>query len=339
MMERARRFPLIASLRTGAAISGFAAVVLLAPAGAGPWALIAQQIIIALVQCVGAILLSGFRPLSPLKRVPLGDHLGFAGSTIGVSVLMTAQRQIPMMLIGYVYGAASLGYYSMSQRIQNLPLQSVGAPFARVAYVHMSAVQEDPARIGDIYVRGTFLMGLAILPPMAVLVGVGDTAFALLLSETWRPAATIFALAAPGIALETATSHGGVLFQAVNRSGLRLRMVAERTCLRLVLVAAALPFGVEAVAASITVAALLFLPRLLMHVSRVVPLDKRAALIALLGPVIAGLLLFAGGRWIQMETSGWTTLLAAAAMLAVVWGAVGLIMRNSLRGALTAFSG
>ncbi len=338
MMERARRFPVIASLRAGAAISGFFAVLLLAPAGAGPWALIAQQIVIALVQCVGALFLGGFRPLSPLRRVPLGDHFGFASSTVGVSLLMTAQRQIPMMLIGYVHGAASLGYYSMSQRIQNLPLQSVGAPFARVAYVHMSAVQKDPDRIGDIYVRGILLMALAILPPMAVLAGVGDTAFSLLLSEAWRPAATIFALAAPGIALETATSHAGVLFQAVNRSGLRLRMVAERTCLRLVLVAAALPFGVNAVAAAVTVAVLLYLPRLWFHVGRVVPLDARAAFFALLGPAVAALLLFATGRWIEAETSGWTTLMLAFVVLVAVWGAAALILRKSLRRAIAAFA-
>lgn len=121
MMERDRRFPTIASMRTMAAIAGFATAISLAMAGAGPWALVGQQIAIAAVQCGAATSLSGFRPLSPFKRTPLGHHLLFARNTLGVSFLMTAQRQIPMMMMGLGLGALPLGHFSMSQRIHNLP--------------------------------------------------------------------------------------------------------------------------------------------------------------------------------------------------------------------------
>lgn len=338
LMERGKRFPLIATIRAAAAIAGFVTVVLLALGGAGAWALIGQQVAIAAVQCGGALLLSGFRPMSPLKRVPLGDHLGFARNTLGVSFLMTAQRQFPMMMIGYVLGAATLGYYSMSQRILNLPLNSVGAPFARIAFVQMSAIQTDAARIRDLYLHGILLLSFAILPPMALLAGVADTAFVLLLSEAWRPAAAIFALAATGIALDTTTSHAGVLFQAVNRTGLRLRMVAERTLLRVALIAAALPFGVEAAAASITLSALIFLPRLLGHLGKAIPFEARAVYATLLRPVAMALFVFAGGCLLQSVTSGWTTLGLALLFLTSVWLAGAWLMRRSLRAAVAAFT-
>ncbi|MDO6587041.1 oligosaccharide flippase family protein [Salipiger sp. 1_MG-2023] len=337
VMERSKRFPVLATLRIVAAIAGFVIVVSLAMLGAGAWSLIAQQITLALVQCLGAVLLSGFRPLSPRKRLPLGDHIGFARNVLGVSLLMTAQRQIPMMMIGYAHGSAPLGQYSMSQRIQNLPLQGLAAPFARIAFVHMSAAQRDSARVADIYVRGVLLLGFVIIPPMALLAAIGETAFALLLSDTWIPAAMIFALAAPGIAIEASISHAGVLFQSMNQTGLQLRMGVERTLLRLILVAIALPFGVTAVAAALSVAALLFIPRQWQHVGRAVTLDLKAAYAALATPVAIGLLLWLAGRGLTAVTSGWATLVWAALLLLAVWAVAAVLLRQRLRDALAVF--
>lgn len=338
LMERAGRFPTLAGIRTAAAAVGFITAVVLAMAGAGPWSLIGQQIGIAAVQCGGSIALSGFRPLSPLVRVPLGDHLLFARNTLGTSLLFTAQRQVPMMMIGYVLGSASLGLYSMSQRIQNLPLNGLATPFARVAFIKMSAANADPGKIGGIYIGGLLLLALAIFPPVALLAGIGDTAFSLLLSEPWRPVATLFALAAPGVALEAATSHAGVLFQAVNRTELRLKMVFERTVLRLAMVAAALPFGIEAVAAAITVAALCYQPRLWFHLACAVPINRSAILEALLWPFCAGVLLWGTSHWLQAETSGWVTLGLGTGLLMAVWGLAGLMLRHRLREALATLS-
>lgn len=256
---------------------------------------------------------------------------------LGVSLLVTAQRQLPMMMVGYAHGSAPLGQFSMSHRIQNLPLQGVAAPFARIAFVHMSAAQRDSAQVADIFVRGVLLLGFVIIPPMALLAAIGETTFALLLSDTWIPAALIFALAAPGIAIEASISHAGVLFQSMNQTGLQLRMVAERTLLRLVLVALALPFGVTAVAAAISLAALLFVPRLWQHVGRAVTLDMKAAYGALSAPVAIGLVLWVAGHGLNAVTSGWMTLVWAALLLLVVWAMAAVVLRRRLRDALTVF--
>lgn len=337
-MERANRFPMIAAIRTAAAVAGFITAVVMATNGAGAWSLVGQQIAIAVVQCGGAIILSGFRPLSPGIRVPLGDHLVFARNSLGVSFLFTAERQVPMMMVGYVLGATPLGLYSMSQRILNLPKMGLAGPVAQVAFVRMSAAQREAGSVADIYVASIQLLALAVFPPMAVLAGVGETAFSLFLSEAWRPVAMIFALAVPGVALEASTSSAGVLFQAVNRTEIRLRMVFERTLLRLALVAIALPFGVHAVAAAISLTALCYLPRLWVHVGRAVTFDKKAAFNALAGPICASAVLWAACRWVQLESAGWATLGWAGLLLATVWVLAGLLMQSRIRSALSAFA-
>ena len=115
-------------------------------------------------------------------------------------------------------------------------------------------------------------------------------------------------------------------------------MVLERTLFRLFAVAVALPFGLPAVAAAISLSALCYLPRLWVHVGRAVALDTQAALGALAGPVGVGAVLWAACHWLQTETSGWATLGWAGAILAIAWVIAALIMRTRVRLAISAFT-
>jgi O-antigen/teichoic acid export membrane protein len=191
-----------------------------------------------------------------------------------------------------VLGPALLGLYAMSQRLLRLPLMGFGGPFIQVVYVRMARGQADPARVGDLYVESIRVMALVVVPPMLMVAAVGEEVFALLFSETWRRAGLIYALAAPGVALEVATSSTGVAFQATGRTEISLRMAAERAVLRTATLALAVSFGIEAVALAITGFALLYLPRIWAFLLRAAPFSQPAALRALAPPALASL---AGG--------------------------------------------
>ncbi|QBR38584.1 hypothetical protein ETW23_22030 (plasmid) [Leisingera sp. NJS201] len=203
-LERDGRFPGLALIRTSAALAGMVAAVALAVSGAGVWALVAQQILLAAIQCGGAFALSGFRP-APLRRgVRLREHLSFARDSLGVSLLQTVQRQAPVALIGHQLGPAPLGLFTMSSRLLNQPVMALAGPMAQVTYVRMAAAQSDTGHVAALYIGSVRLLALAIFPPMAVLAGAGGDLFALIFSDPWRNAGLLFALAAPGIALESA---------------------------------------------------------------------------------------------------------------------------------------
>ena len=337
-LERDGRFAGLALIRTAAALVGMAAAVTLAVSGAGVWALVVQQILLAGVQCGGAFALSGFRPALPRRGTALRGHLAFARDSLGVSLLQTVQRQAPVALIGHQLGAAPLGLFTMSSRLLNQPVMALAGPMAQVTYVRMAAAQADSEHVAALYISSIRLLALAIFPPMAVLAGAGGDLFAFIFSEPWRDAGLLFALAAPGIALETAAGGtAGVMFQAMNRTGLRLRMVTERTVLRLAAITLALPFGIKAVSAMITLFALAYLPRYWAYAHRAVPFSRLAALRAMAVTVGLSALAWAAMHALVRQAEGWAMLGYAAAALAAVWAlAVGLQWR-SLRACLAEF--
>lgn len=338
-LERDNRFATLAMIRAGAALVGMAAAVSLAIAGAGVWALVAQQVLLVGLQCVAAFALSGFRPLRPRHRVPLKGHLVFARNSLGVSILQVVQRQVPVMMIGFQLGPTPLGLFSMARRLLNQPTMALAGPMAQVAYVRMAAAQGDPDRLGALYVGSIRLLALAIFPPMAVLAGAGGDLFAFLFSEPWRQVGLLFALAAPGFALESAVATAGVMFQAVNRTGLRLRMVAERTVLRLLAIALALPFGVAGVATALSVFVLAYTPRYWAYAHRAAPFDRRAA-VAAMGVTTAVSAVAWGATYIYVASGadgGWAILGWAAAVLVVAWGLAAGLQWRQLKAGLAEF--
>jgi len=333
-MEREDRFTTIALIRFLGACASLATVVALAVSGAGVWALAAQQIVLAAVLCLLSFALSGFRPGKPWVWAPVRHHLVFGRDTIGVSLVFTLQRQVPVMIVGYAAGATSLGYYSMAQRVWNVARAGVASPISQAVFPRLSAARETPDRVGKIYLGSMLLIAVVILPGMAVVASVAEDVFALLLSETWRVAGKVFALAALGIALEAVTAPAGVLFQALNRTGLRLQMVTERAAVRLLCVAVAAPFGVIAVAGAISLSSALYAPRVLFLVARASGSSAGTTVCALAVPAAMSVFGFMATRAATADTTGWGTVAWAGliACLAIASSAAASLPR--LRGTL-----
>lgn len=321
-MEKDKAFPQLAIIQLLSAVAGMAAAIWLAIAGAGAWALVAQQIAISVVRLGLTMIFSNFRCGWPRQFVNIRNHLLFGRDSIGVAFVYTAQRQVPVMLIGYVLGQASLGLYAMSHRILSVPQMAVGAPFAQVAYIRMTELQDKPGGMADVYIMTVRVMAFAIFPPMLILAAVAPDIFATILSEPWRDAGTIYALAAFGIALETTTSNAGVMLQAADKSTVRLKMATERTVLRLLAIGAALPFGIYAVSFAISVFASLYLWRFLQYARQADTFQTRNVVTALapaVGVSICSMIGFYVYNQTQGDVGGLDRIMQAAAVLVVTW--------------------
>ncbi|MEM7711205.1 MAG: oligosaccharide flippase family protein, partial [Pseudomonadota bacterium] len=182
-MEKDDRFPTVAGIRITAGVAGLIAVLGLAAAGAGVWALVAQQVVLAMVQLILAAWFGRFRASWPRGFTPLAHHIRFASDNVATSMLFTAQIQSPILLLGWVLGAAPLGLFSMAQRFLTLPRTALAGPVAQVVYVRMAALQSDPAAVARIYVGSCRVLAAAVFVPMAALAGSGHVIFPFVLSQ------------------------------------------------------------------------------------------------------------------------------------------------------------
>jgi len=337
-MEREGQFPVLAAIRIAAGVAGLVAVIGMAVAGFGVWALVGQQLMIGFVQTAAAHAASPFRPVAPRNFTPLGNHLRFAGDNISVSMLVAVQRQVPILMIGSVLGSAQLGFFSMAERVLVLSRTAVAAPVAQVVYPKMSRVQDDGPAVARAYLASCHIIALAICPPMAVLGGGAQALFPLLLSETWAPVATVFALAAPGIMLEISTSSAGVMFQALDRTRLRVRMITEKTILRIVIIGVAVFFGLEAAALGVTVASVIFHWRYIDFAGRVAPVSQLAVLRAFMITSVVSTAAWVVMWGLSTQVPPLHVMYYAAVILPLTWGLAVLLQLKRVGLSITSLN-
>lgn len=291
-LTKRERFMTLAASEFISGIAGVAIALILAFKGFGAWALVMQQVAIWGVKGAVIVGASKFRPRAVFAFDRLGEHMIFARDTMGFAITSYLGRQTDTLVVGKLLGTAALGVYSIAFRIMSLPAHLVGGAIQSALFPKFVQLKDDLPRLRQVVLTSTTVQAAFVFPGMAVIAAASHAFFTLLLSPRWEAAAIIFALMAPGGALQTVTNLNGVLLQAVGRTGARLRLTVEYA---IIWVIAAIPLSMislPAVAAGFSLLSLLYLPRLLHLYLTPIGCTWREYARALAGPTALSIAIF-----------------------------------------------
>lgn len=333
-LEREERFALISSVRIGSGIVALAITILMILNGFGVWSLIVQQIVLAVGQMILIFAASSFRPHPTFLTTYIRKHLNFSLETIGVSLVFTLQRQAPVFLIGSIIGVGAAGIFSMSRRFLNLPNLAIAAPASQVIYVKMAAAQPNKESVLELYFSAMRILGIALFPPFAILAGSGFHLFPIFLSDKWSEVGLIFALATPGFLIEAAISPGGVFFQALGATKLRLRMAIERAVLRTAFIIPAVFISLSATAIAISIFSLIYMFRYWQYMQMVHHFRLLRALSTLVASALTSVVVFIFAWLIDPALSDLFYLSIVVSLVLLGWGFACLLQWRALSHAL-----
>ncbi|EGJ09800.1 lipopolysaccharide biosynthesis protein [Rubrivivax benzoatilyticus] len=239
---------------------------------------------------------------------------GYFGNT----ALYYVNMNLDLLLIGRQLGAAPLGYYQNARSLTEEIRGRIAMPIQQVLFPAFSALQADPERFRQLVLRAGRLLAAVVVP-----IGFGVSANAqelvlVLYGEQWRAMIPVMAMFGLSAALRAGTAIASPLFNANDRVGLAFRYNAAGTVLTIAGVLAAMPFGIEVVAASVALTSLyVLLPA--RTAFGLIGLGSRH-LLQVLGPPVAAAALM----WLATSAlrATWTAPPALALALHVGAGAV-----------------
>jgi len=287
-IERRENYTGIAKVQMITTVVSLGLAVVLALLGAGVWALVAQQVALAVVRLMGIFALTEFRPRLVFSPALIRPHIKFARDALLVSAISVLGGQGAVVAVGKLLGSIPLGIFSMSQRFSRLPQFGLAGPMSTVVYVRMAKAQDSGPALVSIYLASVRLLGFAILPAMALIAAAGSAIFTVFLSEEWARVAPIFALSIGGLAIEAvALVCLTSLFRAVGRTELSVRLSLESGLLLVGLVGIGAFISLEGVAAAQALWGLIIVPRGWTLARRIVPLGLTDCLHAIAPSCIA----------------------------------------------------
>jgi len=196
----------------------------LAALGFGVWSLVIQQITAAFFSAVSLWYFSPWRPALIFSFNALRGMFGFGSRMLLSSLLNQIFDNIYFLVIGRLFSAADLGFFTRAQSLNDIPSQTVSGMVGRVTFPVFSAIQDDPARLKRGLKKALTMLGLVNFPMMIGLAVVARPLVLVMLTEKWAPSIPYLQLLCVVGLLYPLHMMNLNMLQALGRSDLFLRL-------------------------------------------------------------------------------------------------------------------
>ncbi|MBF0672778.1 MAG: lipopolysaccharide biosynthesis protein [Salinibacterium sp.] len=304
-LVRRMRFGPLAVIEVVVPAAALLGAIVAAMAGWGYWALVAQQVLQAVVFLVLLAAVARWLPGLPRRGTPMRGLLRFGWNLVATQLVNYAGNNLDSVIIGIRFGAVDLGIYNRGYQLLMVPLTQLRTPSTTVALPVLSRLNGDEQRYGAFLLRGQLALSWTLIAGLSIVVGAAEPLTLLFLGEPWLAAAPILALLAVAGILQTLSYVGYWVYLSRGLTGDLFRYSMVSTGIRIACIVIGSQWGIVGVAAGFALAPALAWPLSLWWLSRRTAIPTRA--------------LFGGAaRALALATvaaaSAWGVVLATAAL-------------------------
>jgi len=291
---------MMAGTATGAAVG-----IALALLGFGAWAIIGQQLAIAVASSVLLWAVSPWRPRLVFSLASLRSLGGFGANVFGQRLLYYLHRHAAHILIGRFIGAGALGAYTLAYNVMLVPFSRIAGPVQEVLMPAFARLQSDPDRVAEAWVRATRLIAAVSVPALLGLVVVAPDFVSVVLGERWRTIVPLLQILAWVGLLQSLQTLNSNILMALDRTSTLFRYSIAFFCIHLAAFVLALPYGIVGVAAAYAISSTVIEPAYTWVTARALGVSPLVLVRGLAGVFQAGLLMLAAlfaARLMLLET-------------------------------------
>lgn len=215
-LRKQLRFKKIAVVTLITSLISLSVTIFMAYRGFGVWALVAMNLLSALIPAVVYWISNKWYPLLVFSISSFKELFGFGFYMFLTNLLNTTCNNIQGLLIGRIYNPATMGYYSKAKGTEELASTSISNVMGQVTYPLYAEYQDDKPMLINVIRRITCSIAYISFPMMLLLILLAKPIFVLLYSDRWLPSVPFFQiLCVAGIAI----CLQGVNFQAIAAVG------------------------------------------------------------------------------------------------------------------------
>lgn len=174
----------------------FSAIVaiLMAYNGFGVWALVAQSLSSGIVRNMIFWITNKWKPLFVFSMKSFKELFSFGFYVFLGNMVNQIGNSVQTLLIGRIYNASQLGYYSKATHTESLAAHSISDVLLQVTYPLYSELQHQREAMISAISKITMAVSYITFPIMALLILLAKPLFIILYSDRWLPSVPYFQL-------------------------------------------------------------------------------------------------------------------------------------------------
>ncbi len=210
--------------------------VVMAIAGYGVWALVAQTLLYAFFRSLFLWIYSPWRPIARFSRKSLDAFFAFSNKLLSASVISTTVNQV--------------AYFNQAKKYQDIPFLTLANTFRTVAMLILSEINEQTERLKRVVSKIIKSIAFLSFPIGLTMIVIAEPTFHLLFKEKWLPAVPYFQILTFAGMLSPFIYIFQELFIAKENSRYFLGIEVAKGTLLIVLIVLLFPRGITALAVS-----------------------------------------------------------------------------------------
>jgi lipopolysaccharide exporter len=222
LLQKTLRFDVLARQDIATSILGLCVTSLLAWLGYGVWALVWGQLSTASAKTI-LLVQTGWREWSPSLRFRFEDlhgYLSFGIYQMGERAINYLNSRFDQLLIGYLLGPQSLGYYNFAFNLVIQPISRINPVLTKVAFPVFAKIQGDDNRLRVGYFSVQRILSMANFPILVGFSAVAPFFIPVVFGEQWHPAIVLVEILAFVALIRSTGNPVGSLLLAKGRADL-----------------------------------------------------------------------------------------------------------------------
>ena len=218
----------------------------MAYSGYGVWSIVAQQLINIGVNTLILWIISKWRPLWKYSWKSFQELFGFGSKLLASGLIDTLYRNINLIVIGKVFSASDLGYYTRAHQFTDFPSSNLTGIIQRVTYPVLCSIQSEDDRLANVYRKFLRISAFVIFPLMMGLAAVAEPLVLTLLKEQWLFTATLLSIICFSMMWYPIHAINLNLLQVKGRSDLFLKLEIYKKIIGVIILCITIPMGLIA---------------------------------------------------------------------------------------------
>ena len=275
-LTRHLRFGALVTVNVGTQALGTVVAIVVAAAGGGYWALVAQQVGTGVATLIWLVALTRWIPRLPRRSTDIRPFVRFGAGLALSQVIGYLNSNVDTVTIGLRFSASQLGLYNRGYQLLMKPLGQLRAPTTSIALPVMRLVGDDRERSDDVLIRGQRALGYSLVAGVAITAGASQPIVRVFLGDRWTSVAPVFALLAVAGIFQTISYVGNWVYLSRGLTGKLVWYSLVSLAIKIVCVIVGSAWGIVGVAAGFALAPALAWPISLWWLGRLtdLPLDR-----------------------------------------------------------------
>ena len=191
-LRKKLNFKILSIVTISTSLTALIITIIMAYKGYGVWSLVVQHILTAAIPTLVFWFYIKWRPIWTFSWKSFRELFSFGFYVFLTLLLNRFGQQIQGLLIGKVYNASTMGYYSKAFGTEKLASTSISQVMTQVTFPLYAEAQDNKALLGNMIRRITMTLSFITFPMLFILLLCAKPIFVLLYSDRWLPSVPYF---------------------------------------------------------------------------------------------------------------------------------------------------